>query len=195
MMKKLAVTGLIAGALVLSAPAVASAAPLDTTPASSAPYTEPPKVTVDTPVVDVCESSTIVFGPEYFQPGENVGVGISGSNATEASYSGNVANGDGGMVLSFRPPADGDGAYDIVVSGSRSYTATVTVSRGHDSSVMCEHDPGVAPASTELPLTGGIELALTGGGVSPWVVGGGVAAMAAGGLLVASAVARRRARS
>lgn len=192
MLKKLAVIGLITGALVLSAPAVASAAPVDTAPLASAQYTEPPKVTVDEPVIDICETSTIVFGSGYFTSGENVGVGISGANAANASYSGNVANADGGMVLSFRPPADGNGAYEISFNGSRSYTATVTVSHGHDAAVSCDHDPAIAPANTELPLTGDIELALTGGGISPWVVGGGIVALAAGGVLVASAITRRK---
>lgn len=191
MLKKITVIGLIAGALVLAAPAVASATPVDTAPFAT-PYTEPPKVTVDNPVIDTCEVSTVVFGPGYFLPGENVGVGVSGANAANASYSGNVANADGGLVLTFRPPTDGSGTYEISFTGSRNYTATVTVSQGHDAAVSCYHDPGAAPASTELPLTGGIELALTGGGVSPWMVGGGIVTLAAGGLLVAAGVARRK---
>lgn len=192
MLKKMAVISLIAGALVLSAPAVASAAPVDTAPFAAGSYPTPPDVTVDTPVIDTCEVSTVVFGADYFAPGESVGIGISGANAANASYSGNVANADGGLVLSFRPPADGNGSYDISFSGSRSYVATVTVSHGHDAAVSCYHDPTVAAASTEMPLTGGIELALTGGGVSAWVVGGGIAALAVGGVFVAAGVARRK---
>lgn len=192
MIKKIAVISLVAGALVLSAPAVATAAPAESAPLAAASYTEPPQVTVDDPVIDICEVSTVVFGAGYFQPGENVGVGVSGANAANASYSGNVANADGGMVLSFRPPSDGNGSYDISFNGSRSYTATVTVSHGHDAAVSCNHDPAVAAANTELPLTDGIELALTGGDASPWLVGGGIVALAAGGILVAAGVTRRK---
>jgi hypothetical protein len=177
MLKKLVVISLTAGALVLSAPAVASA--------DTGSYADPPGVTVDTPVVDVCESSDIVFGAGYFQPGEAVGVGVSGANAADASYSGNVATDDGGLVLSFRPPADGDGSYDISFDGSRSYTATVTVSHGHDAAVNCGHDPVVAEA-------GDVALARTGGGVSPWMIGGGITALAAGGVLVAVGITRRK---
>jgi len=192
MLKKLAVISLTAGALVLFAPAVASAAPNELASFASDSYAEPPKVTVDSPVVDTCEVSTVVFGSGYFQPSENVAVGVSGLNAANASYSGNVANAEGGMVLSFRPPADGDGSYELAFTGSRSYSALVTVSEGHDAAVSCQHDPGVAPAGTELPLTGGLELALTGGGVSPWILGGGAVALVAGGALIAAGATRRK---
>jgi len=187
MLKKTAAIMLTAGALVLCAPAVASA---DS-------YAKPPNVTVGDPVIDVCEVSTIAFGAGYFEPGENVGVGVSGQNGDAASYSGNVANADGGLVLSFRPPADGTGTYAVSFNGSRSYTATITVSQGHDAAVSCDHDPSVAaPANTEMPLSGdGFELALTGGGVSPWVLGGGAAALIAGGALVAAGAASRRTRA
>lgn len=177
MLKKLIVTGLTAGALVLCAPAVASA--------DTGSYAEPPGVTVDTPVIDVCESSAIVFGVGYFQPGESVGIGVSGANAAAASYAGNVANDDGSLVLSFRPPADGDGSYDVSFDGSRSYNATITVSHGHDAAVSCDHDPGVVQAAD-------VTLARTGGGASPWIIGGGIAALAAGGTLVAAGIARRK---
>ncbi|MGM7672143.1 hypothetical protein [Microbacterium sp. A93] len=193
MLKKLAVISLTAGALVLFAPAVASAAPNELAPFAADSYTEPPKVTVDSPVVDTCEASTVVFGSGYFEPRENVAVGVSGLNAANASYSGNVANTEGGMVLSFRPPADGAGAYELAFTASRSYSALITVSEGHDAAVSCYHDPGVAPVGTELPLTGGgLELALTGGGVSPWVLGGGAVALAAGGVLIAAGATRRK---
>lgn len=183
MLKKLAAISLTAGALVLFAPAVASA---DS-------YAEPPKVNVDSPVVDTCEVSAVVFGPGYFEPSETVAVGVSGLNAARASYSGNVANAEGGMVLSFRPPADGDGTYELAFTGSRSYSALITVSQGHDAAVSCYHDPGVAPTGTELPLTGSaIELALTGGGVSPWALGGGAVTLAAGGVLIAAGASRRK---
>lgn len=185
MLKKLAVIGLTAGALVLSAPAVASAADS---------YVEPPGASVDSPVIDTCEVSSIVFGDGYFEPGENVAVGISGANAANASYSGNIANAEGGMVLSFRPPADSTGAYKVAFDGTRSYTALVTVSHGHDAAVSCDHDPAVAAAAgTELPLTGGgIELALTGGTASPWLLGSGAAVLAAGGVLIAVGATRRK---
>ncbi|WP_298036737.1 hypothetical protein [uncultured Microbacterium sp.] len=192
MLKKLAVISLTAGALVLSAPAVATAAPSGITPAADA-YTEPPRVTVDDPVIRLCEVSTIVFGSGYFLPGENVAVGVSGKNAAASSFSGNVANADGGLVLSFRAPADGEGAYSVAFTGSRSYTALITVSSGRDAVSSCNHDPGTAPAGTERPLTDGpMELALTGGGVSPWALGGGALALAAGGVLVAAGASRRK---
>lgn len=184
MLKKLAVISLTAGALVLCAPGVASAAPSDLAVPLSDSYAEPPQVTVDEPVVDVCDVSTIVFGTGYFEPGENVGVGVSGANASNASYSGNVANAEGGMVLSMSPPADGNGIYKVTVDGSRSYTAAITVSHGHDAATSCNHDPGVAAAVAAL--------AITGGGVSPWVIGGGAVALAAGGALIAAGATRRK---
>ncbi|KDA06599.1 hypothetical protein DC31_09490 [Microbacterium sp. CH12i] len=187
MLKKLAVISLTAGALVLVAPAVASAAPSDLASFSDDSYAKPPQATVENSTVDLCEASTIVFGSGFFLPGENVSVGISGNNAANASYSGNVANADGGLVLSFRPPANGSGTYAVAFTGSASYTATITVSRGHDATVSCDHDPAVAAAGSD-----GFELALTGGGFSPWVLGGGAAALVAGGVLVAAGITRRK---
>ncbi len=190
MLKKLAAISLTVGALVLTAPVAASAA--TAVPAASDSYAETPRVTVDDPIIDICEVSTIVFGAGYFQPSETVGVSVSGLNAADSAVSGNTAAADGSLVLTFRPPSDGEGSYAIAFSGSRSYTATITVSHGHDSAVTCDHDPGVAAAGTELPLTGGMELALTGGSVSPWILGGGAAALVAGGALVAVGVSRRK---
>lgn len=191
MLKKLAVISLTAGALVLVAPAVASAAPADLAPLSSGSYAEPPRVTVGDPVIDVCDVSTITFGARYFLPGERVSVSVSGLNAADAQVSGDVANSDGGLVLSFRAPTDGEGAYAITFSGSRSYTAVITVVAGTGTS--CTGDSGGAAAGTELPLTGdGLELALTGGGISPWALGGGAAALVAGGVLIAAGAARRK---
>lgn len=194
MLKKLAVISLTVGALILCAPTVASAAPA--APAASDSYAGTPDVTVDHPIIDICEVSTIVFGAGWFQPSETVAISVSGLNAADAAVSGNTAAADGSLVLTFRPPADGNGVYGVAFTGSRSYTATITVSHGHDSAVTCDHDPVVAPAGTELPLTGttasGVELALTGGSVSPWILGGGAAALVAGGALVALGVARRR---
>ncbi|MGM7678238.1 hypothetical protein [Microbacterium sp. A94] len=202
MLKKLAVISLTAGALVLCAPAVASAAPTEVAPFASGSYVDPPGVAVDSPVIDVCEVSTVVFGSGYFADGEQVAIGVSGFNAAAASYSGNVANADGGMVLSFRPPADGHGSYALAFDGTRSYTALITVSQGHDAAVSCDHDPQVAASGTELPLTGGgmelpltgdgMELALTGGGASPWILAGGAAALAAGTALTVAGIARRK---
>jgi hypothetical protein len=192
MLKKLAAISLTAGALVLLAPAVATAAP--TVPAASTDsYSTPPGVKVGDPIIDICEVSTIVFGSGYFLPSENVNVAVSGLNAADAAVSGNTATADGSLTLTFRPPSDGEGSYAIAFNGSRSYTATITVSHGHDAAVSCDHDPAVAAAGSELPLTGdGFELALTGGSVSPWVLGGGAAALAAGGALVAVGASRRK---
>lgn len=191
MLKKLAAISLTVGALVLSAPLAAGAATATT--AASDSYAGTPSVSVDDPVIDICEVSTIVFGAGWFTPSENVGVSVSGLNAADSAVSGNTAAADGSLVLTFRPPADGNGAYAIAFSGSRSYTATVTVSHGHDSVSNCDHDPTVAAAGSELPLTGtGTELALTGGSVSPWILGGGAAALVAGGALVAVGITRRK---
>lgn len=191
MLKKLAAISLAAGALVFVAPTVATAAP--TVPAASSDsYPTPPGAKVGDPIIDICETSTIVFGPGYFLPSENVNVSVSGHNAGNAAISGNTAAADGGLTLTFRPPSDGEGSYAVAFNGSSSYTATVTVSHGHDAAARCDHDPGVAAAGSELPLTGGIELALTGGSVSPWVLGGGAAALVAGGALVAVGASRRK---
>ncbi|WP_047523033.1 hypothetical protein [Microbacterium sp. ZOR0019] len=200
MLKKLAAISLTAGALVLAAPAVATAAPTLAPTASSNDYPTPPGVKVSDPIIDTCEVSTIVFGAGYFLPSENVSVSISGLEAARAAGSGSTAGADGGLTYTFRPPADGEGSYAVSFNGSRSYTATITVSHGHDAATSCDHDPGVAPAGTELPLTGGdnaasaggFELALTGGSVSPWFLGGGAAALVAGGALVAVGASRRK---
>lgn len=191
MLKKLAAISLTVGALVLLAPVAANAA--TAVPAASDSYAEKPDVSVDDPIIGICEASTIVFGAGWFQPSENVGVSVSGLNAADSAVSGNTAAADGSLVLTFRPPSDGEGSYAIAFSGSRSYTATITVSRGHDSASSCDHDPAVASSGTELPLTGsGMELALTGGSVSPWILGGGAAALVAGGALVAVGISRRK---
>ncbi|MFF5626039.1 hypothetical protein [Microbacterium sp. LWH10-1.2] len=187
MLKKLAAISLTVGALVLTAPVAANAAT-----AASDSYAKPPSVSVDDPIVDICEVSTIVFGAGYFQPSEHVGVSVSGLNAADSAVSGNTAAADGSLVLTFRPPSNGEGSYGVSFSGSRSYTATITVSHGHDAATSCDHDPTVASAGSELPLTGGMELALTGGSVSPWILGGGAAALVAGGALVAVGVSRRK---
>ncbi|MCK3770189.1 hypothetical protein MZK47_10965 [Microbacterium aerolatum] len=140
-------------------------------------------MTIDHPVVDTCELSSIVFSAGFFDPGEDVDVGISGANAADASYSGDVADAEGALALTFRPPADGNGRYTVSFDGSRSYTALITVSHGHDAAVSCDHDPAVASGS----VTG---LARTGGDVSPWMIGGGAIALLAGGVLVTAAARR-----
>jgi len=199
MLKKIAAIGLTAGTLMLCAPAMATAAPSDGALLANDSYAEPPHVSVEDPVIGTCEFSAIVFDAGYFAPGESVSVGVSGTNAAHAGYSGSIANDEGGLVLSFRPPADGRGSYEIAVNGSRSYTTVITVSQGRDAAVRCGHDPAVAPGGTELPLSGdtelpltGGELALTGGGASSWVIAGGAAALLAGGALVATGVTRRK---
>lgn len=191
MLKKLAAISLAVGALVLCAPVAADAA--TATKAASDSYAGNPNVTVDDPIIDTCEVSTIVFGAGWFQPSEKVGVSVSGIDAADSAVSGNTAAADGSLVLTFRPPSGGEGTYAVAFSGSRSYTATITVSHGRDSGVSCDHDPSVAAAGSELPLSGnGTELALTGGSVSPWILGGGAAALVAGGALVAVGISRRK---
>ncbi|WP_243224824.1 hypothetical protein [Microbacterium sp. CIAB417] len=217
MLKKMAVIGLTAGALVLAAPAAASAASFETPPPPNT-YAETPRVSVGDPIITPCEASTIAFSAGYFLPGERVSVSVSGHNAGDASISGNTAAGDGSLVVSFRPPSDGEGSYSLSFAGGahsggaglsaasgsliataaqdREYTATVTVVQAGGVGPSCEQDPGVAPSGTELPLTGstdsGMELALTGGSASPWILGGGAVALAAGGVLIAAGAARRR---
>lgn len=154
MLKKLAAISLTAGALVLAAPAVATAAPTLAPTASSNDYPTPPGVKVSDPIIDTCEVSTIVFGAGYFLPSENVSVSISGLEAARAAGSGSTAGADGGLTYTFRPPADGEGSYAVSFNGSRSYTATITVSHGHDAATSCDHDPGVAPAGTEAAAHG-----------------------------------------
>lgn len=185
MLKKLAAISLTAGALILVAPTVASAASTDS-------YTEPPRVSVGDPIIDSCQASTIAFGAGYFEPSEQVNVSVSGLHAADAAVSGNTAAADGSLTVSFRPPSDGDGAYAVAFGGSRPYTATITVSEGQGTAGSCGQGPAAA-AGTELPLTGdGFELALTGGGASPWILGGGAVALVAGGSLVALGAARRK---
>jgi hypothetical protein len=187
MLKKLAAISLTAGVLLLAAPAAANA--------ESDSYAGKPGVTVNDPIIDICDVSTIAFGPGSFQPSANVGVSVSGLNAADAAVSGNTSAADGSLLVSFRPPADGSGAYSITFTSAGAsvgeYTAVITVS---DAKSSCDHDPGVAAANTELPLTGDgtFELALTGGSISPWVLGGGAAALAVGGGLVVIGAARRK---
>lgn len=192
MLKKLAAISLTVGALVLIAPSAATAAPSSVPTASSDSYTDTPGARVNDPIIDSCEVSTVAFAAGYFLPSENVGVSVSGLNAADAAVSGNTAGTDGSLALTFRPPSDGEGSYALAFSGSRSYTATVTVSDARGTS--CEKDPSTAAAAgSELPLTGaGLELALTGGSVSPWILGGGAVALVAGGALVAAGAARRK---
>ncbi|WP_144877204.1 LPXTG cell wall anchor domain-containing protein [Microbacterium sp. 1.5R] len=188
MLKKLAAIGLTAGALVLLAPSMASAAD------DSDSYANTPRVSVDNPVIESCGASTIAFGAGYYQPSEVLGVSVSGQNAADAAVSGNTAAADGSLVVSFRPPAGAEGTYAITFDRAQdaaSYTTRVTVSGGAVAGSSCHHDP--VAAGTELALTGnGTELALTGGSVSPWLIGAGAAALIGGGALVATGIVRRR---
>lgn len=200
MLKKLAAISLAAGVILLAAPAAANA--------ETDSYADKPSVTVNDPIIDICNVSTIVFGPGSFQPSEQVGVSVSGLNAAEASVSGNTAGSDGSLTVTFRPPSGASGAYSITFTAAGGaataraaavttigqYTAVITVS---DAKSSCDHDPTVAPAGTELPLstgtgTGTFELALTGGSISPWIIGGGAAALSIGGGLVVIGAARRK---
>lgn len=143
------------------------------------------------PSISVCEVSSVIFGPGFFQAGEHVPVSISGASAAGATITDNTAHADGSMVASFRPPADGQGAYELSFGGTRPYVATIVVSHGHDAVANCDHDPAVAAAAVHS--NAGPTLAITGGKVSGWAIGGGALALAAGGtLLVISA--RRRSR-
>ena len=108
MLKKLAAISLTAGVLVLMAPAVASAAPV--VPTESDSYSGTPRVGVDDPIIDICDVSTVAFGAGYFLPSENVGVSVSGLNAGDSAVSGNTAAADGSLLVTFRPPSDGEGS-------------------------------------------------------------------------------------
>lgn len=197
MLKKLAVIGLTAGALVLGAPIAASAAPAEFALDAHATYTDGPGGTVDRPVIDQCDSSTISFASGHFLAGERVSVSISGAHAADATISGNTAAADGSLVVSFLPPKDASGSYVLAFAGAeRSASATITVANSAAST--CGQDPAMAaPSGMELPLTGsaesGMELALTGGGVSTLAIVGGAAALAAGGALVVAGSRRKRA--
>ncbi|MFT4157018.1 MAG: hypothetical protein QM630_03705 [Microbacterium sp.] len=186
MLKKLAAISLTAGALVLTAPVAADAAT-----DSSDSYAGTPSVSVSDPIVDTCAVSTIAFGSGWFQPSENVDVSVSGYAAADAVVSGNIAAADGSLVLTFRPPSDGEGSYAVAFSGSRSYTATLTVSNGQDSVANCDHDPAVSASGASVAGSS-TELALTGGSVSPWILGAGATALIAGGTLVAVGIHRRK---
>lgn len=184
MLKKAAAITLTAGALLFAAPAASFAAD---------PYVGPPSVSVGDPVITLCDVSTVTFGPGYFVPGEEVAISISGENAANATYSGSTAMDDGSLVLSFTPPADGQGAYAITFTGAaRSYTATITVQGGEDAASSCDHDPSVGSGGS-APTSGDAGLAVTGGAFSPWIVGGGALGVVAGGVLVAAGVRRSRA--
>ncbi|MFS0852525.1 hypothetical protein [Microbacterium sp. 179-I 3D4 NHS] len=196
MLKKLAAISLAAGVILLAGPTAATADP--------GPYADKPKVTVDDPIIDICDVSTIVFGAGSFLSGEQVGVSVSGINAADAAVSGNTAAADGSLTVTFRPPDGGSGSYAVTftsggvattaqaaaAAGIGQYTAVITV---NDASSGCMRDPAVAAAGTELPLTGSpMELALTGGDVSPWLIGGGAAALAVGGGILVVATTRRK---
>jgi hypothetical protein len=176
--RKTAALGLAVAALVLAGP----------TAASAATYTDGPNVSVDHPGIGVCEVSSVIFGAGFFQAHEHVPVSISGANASGASITNNTARADGSMVASFRPPADGQGAYELSFGGSRPYVATIVVSHGHDAVANCDHDPNVAALAS---TTSGTTLAITGGTVSGWAIGGGALALAAGGALVVVGAKRR----
>ncbi|PKI92064.1 hypothetical protein CW368_04250 [Actinomycetales bacterium SN12] len=191
MLKKMAAISLTAAVLVLTAPAVATAAP--SAPPESDSYAGAPRAGISDPVIGICEASTVVFGTAYFQPSETVAVSVSGLNAESAGISGNTAAGDGSMVVSFTPPSNGEGSYALAFSGSRSYTATIVVSHGRDAATSCDHDPGVAAAVAQS--ASGPALAATGGDVSPWLLGGGALALLAGGTLVGVSASRRSRRS
>ncbi|MFB7251811.1 hypothetical protein [Microbacterium sp. NPDC056234] len=205
MLKKMAVIGLTAGALFLAAPTAATAASFETPAPVPTPqkYAETPRVSVGHPIIDTCEASTITFGAGYFLPGERVDVSVSGLNAAAARISGDIAAGDGSLVVSFRPPSDGEGTYSLTFSRaartggstagdpaastladaavSTGYTATITVVGGGIGS-DCEQDPAPAPAGTELPLTGSsASTGSTGSGMELALTGGSLSPWIIGG--------------
>lgn len=184
MLKQVAVTGVAVGLLLLAAPAASYAAD---------PYVTDPRTTVDDPVIEPCEVSTFRFGAGFFLAGEDVAVSVSGLNGESAPISGTVAADDGSLVVSIGVPPGVDGEYAVTFTGAqRSHLGSFTVVNGGNAPGSCS-DAVAAPAGTELPLSSGtgIELALTGGSVSPWLIGAGALAVVAGGALVATGVVRR----
>lgn len=175
--------GLTVAALLLAAPSAASA---DS-------YVVGPRVSITHPTIGVCEVSSVIFGPGFFQSREHVPVSISGASAKDATITDNTARTDGSMVAEFRPPAHGTGTYELSFGGSRPYVATIIVSNGHDAVANCDHDPNVTAARI-TPTDGGATLAITGGSVSPLMIGGGAAALALGGVLVGVSMIRRARR-
>ncbi|MDT0156738.1 hypothetical protein Q9R19_03765 [Microbacterium sp. ARD32] len=174
--------GIAVAALVLAGPSAASAAT----------YADGPNAAVADPSIGVCEVSSVIFGAGFFQAGEHVPVSIAGTAAADATITDNTARSDGSMVASFRPPAHGQGAYELSFGGSRPYVATITVSDGHDAVANCDHDPNVTAARV---ASGDADtLAITGADVSPWMVGGGAAALALGSVLVGISMVRRARR-
>ncbi|MFI8594513.1 hypothetical protein ACIGCK_08845 [Microbacterium sp. NPDC078428] len=145
--------------------------------AETGEYAQPSGVTIESPVIEPCETATVVFGARYWGSGEPISVTAQGARAGAATFDPAVtAAEDGSLVAAFSPPSDGVGVYQLTFAGaSGNYTATVSVT----DPVLCEVDPGVALAST-------------GGGVESWLIAGGagLVAIGSGAVIVAS---RRRA--
>ena len=152
-------------------------------------YAQPSGVTIESPVIEPCETATVVFGERYWGSGEQISVSAVGARAESATFDPAVtAAEDGSLIAAFSPPSDGIGAYQLTFAGeSGSYTATVSVT----DPVLCEVDPGVAPAGSGDDVDPSVALATTGGGVEPLLIAGGagLVALGAGALVVAS---RRR---
>lgn len=169
--KNIVVLGIALGIMAFGAPAAASAV--------EDPYVLPASVSIEDAVITPCESSTIVFGVNYWIAGENIEVSATGARVAGASFTPSVnAGADGSLSATFQPPADGEGVYDITfTSATQSYTAPITVTPVAN----CEADPQVDQA-----------LALTGGGTSPWIYGIGGGLLVAGSALITVTVLRRR---
>lgn len=154
-------------------------------------YTDDVSVTVFPTVIRPLETSTITFSEDYFESGETVAVSVTGENGAGAGLAAvapsvrstltasQTAAADGSMVTVFTAPADGDGVYNVTFSGSRDYTAAITV----------------VPFGVDVPSAVAVSdgsLANTGGGVSPAVVWIGIGALALGTATVLTTVVRRR---
>ncbi|WOQ68832.1 hypothetical protein RYJ27_08925 [Microbacterium limosum] len=187
MLKKSVLAVLAASALFLGGASAANAQP------DLGDYPDDVSVTVFPTVIRPLETSTITFSEDYFEPGEIVAIDVAGESGAEAGLAAiapaarstlttsKAASSDGSLVAVFTAPADGDGTYDVSFSGSRDYTAVITV----------------VPFGVALPSdvsVGDSSLANTGGGVSPVAIWAGLGALGLGVVaLVASILRRRRA--
>lgn len=147
-------------------------------------YVGPPPASISPAVIGACGESEVIFQPGYYASGETVDIEVTGRNAAAVSLPSSVqAEGDGSLVVTFRPPTGGSGEYPI------SFTAEAT---GFETMVTVSDDGYVVGACEVDPGPGAIELALTGGGVSTWALWGGAAVAFAGVSMLSVAAVRRR---
>ncbi|WP_409047331.1 hypothetical protein AB2L57_13490 [Microbacterium sp. HA-8] len=185
MLKKSLLVGLAATMIIMGGASAAHAE------SDLGDYTEDVSVTVFPTVIRPLETSTITFSEDYFDPNELVGVVVDGESGADAGLAAiapaarsslttsKTAAADGSMVAVFTAPADGDGVYNVSFSGSRDYTAVITV----------------VPFGVDVPSAVSVSdgsLANTGGGISPVMIWVGIGALALGSATVVATTVRRR---